>query len=101
MRDWAIRTSGSSVMPAGSKRMFVNFDEGLQRHAVLQRDRSDDREGIHDTGERGAPLPELQEDLTEATVVVGAGREVAPGAADLEGRGLRGARFGRRSRVGR
>lgn len=29
MRDWAIRTSGSSVMPAGSKRMFVNFsDEG-------------------------------------------------------------------------
>ena len=29
MRDCAIRTSGSSVMPAGSKRMFVNFSTNV------------------------------------------------------------------------
>ena len=66
-------------------------DEGLQRHAVLQADRDRDREGVHHAGQGRALLAELEEDLAELAVVVGAGGQVALGAADGERRGLRGA----------
>ena len=68
-------------------------DVGLQRDAVLQADRDRDREGVHHAGQGRALLAELEEDLAELAVVVGAGGHVALGAADGERRGPRGARL--------
>ena len=70
------------------------LDEGLERHAVLQADRDGDREGVHHAGQGRALLAELEEDLAELRVVVGAGREVALGATDGERGRLRGAALG-------
>ncbi len=62
-------------------------DVGLQRDAVLQADGHRDREGVHHAGEGGALLAELEEDLAELAVVVGAGGEVPLGTAHGERRG--------------
>ena len=63
--------------------------ERLERDAVLQPDRDGDREGVHHAGQRRALLAELEEQLAEAVVRVGAGGEVALGPADRERRRLR------------
>src|SRR5664280_175169 len=64
------------------------LDEGLQRHAVLQADRDSDRECVHDATEGRALLAELQEELTQTVVGVGAGGQVALGTTHRERDGL-------------
>src|SRR5690606_37479548 len=61
-------------------------DERLQRDAVLQADRDRDAERVHDAGQGRALLAELEEDLAQGAVVVGAGGHVALGATDAEAR---------------
>ncbi len=86
----ANRMSGSSVMPAGSKRMLrEHLDERLERHAVLQAVAHRDRERVHDAGERRALLGDLEEQLTRATVLVLADGHVAVAVGDPERERLR------------
>ena len=63
-------------------------DVELERDAVLEAHGDRHREGVHHAGQRGALLAELDEDLAEPVVGVGARGEVALGAADGERDGL-------------
>ena len=102
MIDCAIRTSGSSVRPAGSNRRLVNFSTNVSSGTPYCRPMRDrDREGVHHAGQGRALLAELEEDLAEAVVGVGAGGQVALGATDGERGRLARPRFGRRLRIGR
>ena len=96
----ASRSSGSSVMPAGSKRMFVYLrDEGRERHAVLETEADRDREGVHDPGQGRALLGDLDEHLTGAAVLVLADGDVALAVRHPEREGVRRRRRGSRSRT--
>ena len=67
----AIRRSGSSVIPAGSKRVLVNArHERAQRNPVLQAVTDRHRERVHDSGEGGALLRHPQEHLAGSAVAV-------------------------------
>ena len=50
--------------------MLVNFSrERLERHAVLQAQAERDRERVHDPGQRGTLLGDLEEHLAGTTVL--------------------------------
>ena len=110
MIEVANRISGSSVMPAGSKRMLTNAStKARKRHAVLQTVAHRNRERIHDSGKRRALLGDADEHFAgPAVVVLADGDEtLAVGHPELEGprprgcaaasRGSAGARPARRS----
>ena len=61
--------------------------EALKRNAVLQADGHGDGEGIHDSCQGRSLLAQLEEYLTETTVVIGSCCEVTTGTSDLEARG--------------
>ena len=58
------------------------LDERLQRHAVLQPQADRDREIVHQPAERRAFLVQRDEHLAQRAVVVFAGAQVQPMAAD-------------------
>src|SRR5665811_78085 len=87
MIDCAIRTSLSSVMPAGCEAQAGELlDERLEGYAVLQGDRDGDREGVHHSRKGRALLAEPQEDLPEPVVGIRTGGEIAFRATDPERR---------------
>ena len=58
------------------------LDKGLQRHAVLQSQADGDREIVHQAAERRAFLVQGDEHLAQRAVIVFAGAQVQPVAAD-------------------
>src|SRR5918999_5236178 len=60
------------------------FDVGRERHAVLQAHRYRDRERVHDPGQRGALLGDLEEDLAHGAFGELPGGDVALGIGDPE-----------------
>ena len=90
-----MRSSASSVMPAGSKRMLrVLAHVRRQRHTVLETQADRDREGVHDPGQRRALLRHLDEDLARTPVLVLADGDVSLAVGHSEGEGARLASLG-------
>ncbi len=85
-----MRRSGSSVMPAGSKRMFVNVSTNASSGTPYCRPMAHrDRERVHDPGERRALLRDLEEHLTGTAVLVLTDRRVPVAVGDPERERLR------------